>query len=74
MSPTFIAIAFLATVLLVNWRLVLLVVSACLIALLVMGLGVVDGEAAAEHTTQVPTTAPADPGQASVDRPAPGQR
>jgi hypothetical protein len=60
MSASFIGIALLAAVLIVNWRLVLLVLSACLLALFLMGLGVADSEAA-----------PADPGQALVEEAAP---
>lgn len=63
MSPTFIALALIAAVLIVNWRLVLLVFAACFVALILMGLGVADGQATAQHDPQVPTTAPAEPGQ-----------
>jgi hypothetical protein len=74
MSASFIAIAFLAVVLLVNWRLVLLLLSACLVALVVMGLGVADGEAAADRAPQSPATAPAEPGQALVEEAVPAPR
>jgi hypothetical protein len=74
MSASFIAIAVLAAVLLINWRLVLLVLSACLVALIVMGLGVADGEAAAERAPQSPATAPAEPGPALVEDVAPAPR
>lgn len=74
MSPTFIAVAFLAAVLLVNWRLVLLVLSACLLALVLMGFGVGGSEAAADLAPPPPATAPADPGQALVEGGAPAPR
>jgi hypothetical protein len=74
MSPTFIALAFLAAVLLVNWRLVLLVLSACLLALVMLGFGVADGAAAADGPPRAPATAPAEPGQALIGEPAPGPR
>jgi hypothetical protein len=67
MSASFIAMAFLAVVLITNWRLVLLVLSACLVALILMGLGVADGQAAVGHEPQVLTTAPAEPGQGPAD-------
>jgi UPF0716 family protein affecting phage T7 exclusion len=71
MSASFIGIALLAAVLIVNWRLVLLVLSACLLALLLMGLGVADSEAVADGAAQAPASAPADPGQALVEGAAP---
>jgi hypothetical protein len=71
MSATFIALALLAAVLLINWRLVLLVLTACLVALIVMGLGVADGEAAAEQGALAPTTAPVEPGQGLTHEGAP---
>jgi hypothetical protein len=74
LSPTFIAIAFLAAVLIVNWRLVLLVLSACLLAMILMGLGVGDVAAAPNGTPQTPATAPAEPGPAPIDEATPGQR
>jgi hypothetical protein len=74
LSPTFIAIAFLAAVLIVNWRLVLLVLSACLLAMILMGLGVGDVAAAANETPQTPGTAPAEPGPAPIDEATPGPR
>lgn len=74
MSASFIGIALLAAVLIVNWRLVLLVLSACLLALILMGLGVANSEAAADRAAPAPTTAPAEPGQALVEEAAPTTR
>jgi hypothetical protein len=67
MSASFIAMALLAVVLILNWRLVLLVLTACLVALILMGLGVADGQATAGHEPPVPTTAPAEPAQGPAD-------
>ena len=41
MSASFIAVAFVIAVVLVNWRLLLLLTTACLVALMVFGLGIV---------------------------------
>ncbi|OLT17478.1 hypothetical protein BJF78_13260 [Pseudonocardia sp. CNS-139] len=74
MSASFIAIAVLAAVLIINWRLVLIVLSACLIALVVMGIGVADGEASAQRSEPLPTSAPAEPGQPLPAEVAPATR
>ena len=57
MSASFIAIAFVVAVLLVNWRLVLLLVTACLVALMVSGLGILS---AGPPATAGVSTAPVD--------------
>ena len=44
MSASFIAIAFVAAVLIVNWRLLLLVSASILVALAVFGMGIVQPE------------------------------
>lgn len=74
MSASFIAVAALAVVLIINWRLVLLVLTACLVALIVMGLGAADSEAAVDRASHVPASAPADPGQVLVGEATPTTR
>ncbi len=44
MSASFIAVVFLAAILLVNWRLVLLLIGACIVALIAFGIGIVTPE------------------------------
>ncbi len=44
MSASFFAVAFLAAVVLVNWRLVLLIIASCIVALIAFGIGVVTPE------------------------------
>ena len=71
MSASFVAIAFVALLLLVYWRLVVLVLAACLLAVLVYGLGVIEpesGSAAPAHTLR-----PAEPGSVSPDDVRPPQ-
>jgi hypothetical protein len=71
MSPTFIALALLSLVLLVYWRLVLLVAAACLIALVMLGLGVVGNAADVPAATDAQTLAPAEPGHALPEESGP---
>ena len=63
MSASFIAIAFVALLLLVYWRLVVLVIAACLLAVLVYGLGVVEPESGSAAPAS--TSAPVEPGSVS---------
>lgn len=44
MSASFISIAFIAAVLIVNWRLLLLLSASVLVALVIFGMGVVQPE------------------------------
>jgi hypothetical protein len=74
MSATFIATAVLAVVLLINWRLVLLLLAACLVAMILMGLGVVDGEASAERGAPATTTAPVESAQGAAPETVPETR
>jgi hypothetical protein len=72
MSASFIAVVFLAAILLVNWRLVLLLIGACLIALIAFGIGAVKPESpvpsAPASSTQV---GPVAPGNGEVGQPQP---
>lgn len=65
MSASYIAIVFVALLLLVYWRLVVLVLAACLLALLVYGLGVIEPESGSAAPAR--TSAPAEPGPVSPD-------
>jgi len=65
MSASFIAIAFVALLLLVYWRLVVLVLAACLLAVLVYGLGVIEPESGSAAPAR--TLAPAEPGSVSPE-------
>lgn len=62
MSGSFLALALVAIVLMLNWRLVLLVLTASLIALVALGMGVASGvePPAVGQPTQVEQPAPAD--------------
>lgn len=59
MSASFLAIALLAAVLLVNWRIVLIGLMACLVALVVIGIGLVD--LPTSNAVGQPTHAPTAP-------------
>jgi hypothetical protein len=60
MSASYIAMVFVALLLLVYWRLVVLVLAACLLAMLMYGLGVIEPESGSAAPPR--TLAPADPG------------
>jgi hypothetical protein len=72
MSASFIAVVFLAAILLVNWRLVLLLIGACIVALIAFGIGVVTPElqpnSTSGGTVQVD---PAGPPAGDVGQPPP---
>jgi hypothetical protein len=65
MSASFIAMVFVALLLLVYWRLVVLVLAACLLAMLVYGLGVIEPESGSAAPAR--TLAPPEPGSVSPD-------
>ena len=72
MSASFIAIAFVALLLLIYWRMVALVLAACLLAALVFGLGVIEPEPGSAVPAR--TLGPTEPGSVSpedVGRPLP---
>ena len=66
MSASFIAVAFTVAVLLVNWRLVLLVAAACLVALIAFGIGVVVPEGTTAPSQGVVQTNPANSASGDV--------
>jgi hypothetical protein len=74
MTASFIAIAFVAAVLIVNWRLLLPVSASLLIALVVFGVGVVQPEQATVRAPG-PNTSQSDlPGQSAAVVGQPGPR
>jgi hypothetical protein len=69
MSASFVAIVFVAAVLIVNWRLLLLVSASLLVALIVFGMGIVQPEqASGQGSGQV---APNGSSAAVVGQPGP---
>jgi hypothetical protein len=76
MSASFIAVVFLAAILLVNWRLVLLLIGACIVALIAFGIGVVAPELSPDSTPNSTTGGtvhldPAGPPAGDVGQPPP---
>ena len=71
MSASFIAIVFVALLLLVYWRLVVLLLAACLLAMLVYGLGVIEPESGSAAPAR--TLGPAEAGSVSPEDVGPRQ-
>lgn len=72
MTAPFIAVVFLAAILLVNWRLVLLLIGACIVALIAFGIGVVTAEPLPNPPTGgTAQLGPAGPPAGDVGQPPP---